>query len=222
MADGNSRFVTSNQLGVHDKLDEVVKKHLASEFKKPFAQHSVDAFAVANDMVLQTTKPLILDSCCGVGESTANLAALYPDHLVVGVDKSDHRVAKHDLAYRNQQDNYLLVRADLNDFWRLALQHDWQQRIAKHFILYPNPWPKSAHLKRRWHGTAVFPTILQLGGELLVRSNWRIYIEEFQRALELAGQDSHLELYHSEQPITPFERKYWASGQQSWQVTAQL
>ena len=47
--------------------------------------------------------------------------------------------------------NLFLVRAELTDFWMLvARQSDWL--VAKHYLLYPNPYPKSKHLQRRWHG----------------------------------------------------------------------
>ena len=61
--------------------------------------------------------PLIIDSCCGTGDSTRNLAGRFPEALVVGVDKSAHRLARHQPGDRQ---NYALVRADVNDFWRLA------------------------------------------------------------------------------------------------------
>jgi hypothetical protein len=61
-----------------------------------------------------------------------------------------------------------------------------------------------------------------LGGGLTVRSNWQLYIEEFVRALELTGRESSVQLYCADQPMSAFERKYWESGQQSWQCQVQL
>jgi len=63
---------------------------------------------------------------------------------------------------------------------------------------------------------------MALGGQLELRSNWHIYIKEFERALTLADQTSHVELYKTEHAITPFERKYWASGQDSLRLTSLL
>ena len=39
--------------------------------------------------------PLLLDSCCGTGRSTWNLAALRPDAFVIGVDKSLVRLTRN-------------------------------------------------------------------------------------------------------------------------------
>ena len=81
--------------------------------------------------------------------------------------------------------NVKLVRADLVDFWTLVYRDDsW--KIHSNYILYPNPYPKSQHLKRRWHGHPVFPILLSLGGNLILRSNWNIYCEEFLHAVKTA------------------------------------
>lgn len=219
MSQGNSRAITTNQLGPHEKVEALVKRHLQHKSQKPFNQHTVDAFEQATQWLGDWQGPLILDSCCGVGESTAYIAAKHPEAKVIGVDKSAVRTDKHG-HYANEASNYCVVRADLNDFWRLAHQSGWH--LHKHFLLYPNPYPKSAHVQRRWHASAAFADILKLGGTLEVRSNWQIYIEEFALALKVAGLDVECKEYQSAEPQTPFERKYWASGQKSWQVIAEL
>ena len=197
MTDANSRSIVSNQPGLHEKLDEIVLKHLSAEFKKPIAEHTQAAFDQVNEKVQAFAGPIILDSCCGVGESTANLAKRHPDALVIGIDKSSHRLDKHDIEYKQTDaGQYILVQADLNDFWRLAVAANWQP--SHHYLLYPNPWPKAKHLQRRWHGAAIFPFIVKLGGRLELRSNWDIYVKEFARSLELAGHECDVELYESD------------------------
>lgn len=224
-AGGNSRVITSNQDGIHEDLEALVTKYLLTPFKKPYSQHTLDAFNLVNDRVSAFTGELILDSCCGVGASTANIAKQHPNALVIGVDKSEARIDKHQghLNETNQVlevDNYILVRADLNDFWRLACEAGWH--VSKHYLLYPNPWPKAKHIKRRWHGGAVFPFIVKLGGLLEVRSNWKIYVDEFSFSLSLAGVETQVTHYESSTAITPFEKKYWDSGQKTWRLQVQL
>jgi hypothetical protein len=55
-----------------------------------------------------------------------------------------------------------------------------------------------------------------LGGVIECRSNWRIYIDEFAEALRLLGVAATVEAWRPEQAITPFERKYAASGHALW------
>lgn len=218
-----ARPVHSNQTGPHDDLKSIVMRHLQSDFKKPIQAHNQHAFDDINAIVSDWSGPLILDSCCGVGESTATIAQRYPDALVIGVDKSAHRVEKH-RSYRQggHGERYYVVRADLLDFWRLAQQAQWP--IEQHFLLYPNPWPKAAHLNRRWHGSPVWPDLVKLGGKLTLRSNWSTYLLEVAEALSLSGFEAMITLLRPEMstPMTPFERKYSDSGQSLWQLTADL
>jgi tRNA G46 methylase TrmB len=100
----------------------------------------------------------------------------------------------------------------------------WQP--ARHYLLYPNPYPKAAHLKMRWHGHPVFPAILALGGRLEVRSNWWLYVEEFARAVsQVTGRRVEVQ-EHAVGPqdagLTPFEQKYLASGQSLWRLVVAL
>ncbi len=165
--------------------------------------------------------PLILDTGCGVGLSTLNLAAQFPDHFVIGIDQSEDRLGRNTQWDGPQPDNLCFIRADLVDYWRLLL--DARIFPARQYLLYPNPWPKIGHLARRWHGHAVFPSIVALGGVIECRSNWRIYVEEFAAALtQLSGQATACEAYATDAPITPFERKYLASAHALWRCRTAL
>ena len=217
---GASRRVTSNQPGIHERLEEIVLRHQNTEFKRPFAEHTLKAFEQANEWLTAQGKPLILDSCCGVGESSLKLAAAHPEFSVIGVDRSEHRLSKQERAFEKRPDNLLMVQADLVDFWRLAVKANWAP--TQHTILYPNPYPKASQVQRRWHASPVFGDLIKLGGELELRSNWRVYLEEFSVALGLYGIHSQVESFHSEEPMTAFERKYWASGQETWVCRASL
>lgn len=212
----NSRTVGSAQTGPHDKLAELVSRHRDAAFRKPLAAYSAAAFDAAIAAWRSAgAAPLIIDAGCGVGESTLRLAAQYPDHFVIGIDQSESRIVRgKDWWDGEWPENFVWVRADLVDFWRQL--HDAGIRPARHYILYPNPWPKIGQLSRRWHAHAVFPTVVALGGVLECRSNWDIYIEEFALAVEwLSGVAAHIEAWVPEDgaaTMTPFERKYLASG----------
>ena len=162
-------------------------------------------------------RPLVFDSFCGTGMSSASLAQRHADCLVIGIDKSAHRLARHQPA---DADNYLLVQAECGDFWRLAAAAGWA--LERHYLLYPNPWPKPAQLKRRVHGSADFHDLLALGGTVELRSNWPVYTDEFGRALELAGCEPMVERFEPEQPLTLFERKYRESGHELWRCICRL
>lgn len=218
---GDSKAIVTNQPGIHEKLVEIVNKHVAHPSQKPIQAHTQQAFDEINAIVQAFTGEIILDSCCGVGQSTRLLAKQNPNALVIGVDKSAHRInrnvdeVEHDDG-KGKVENYHLVRADLNDFYRLVVGANWQ--VAKHYILYPNPWPKAKHVQRRWHGSAVFPQIIAVGQEIILRSNWLLYLEEFQLAADVLSFKGDITTVQVTQPLTPFEAKFHASGQQCWQL----
>lgn len=209
---GNSRRVTSAQTGPHEDLIAQVAKYAQHRWGRPIADYNREAFARAQQWLGEPEQPLILDSGCGSGDSTRILAARYPSHRVIGVDRSADRLAKQ---RTDTPENCLLVRADLVDFWRLAHEAGWQPE--RHYLLYPNPEPKPKHLKRRFHAHPVFPDLVALGGRLECRSNWRIYLEELALALDYHGRPAQiLPVPEDEPPLTLFERKYRASGQPLW------
>ncbi len=215
-----SRVPRSAQTGVHAHLSALLARHRTAPFLKPYADYNRAAFAasMARRQRLAPRAPLILDAGCGVGESSIVLARAFPAHYVIGVDRSAARLERRIAGKADGlPENLDLVRADLVDYWRLL--SDEGIRLDRHYLLYPNPWPKIGQLARRWHGHPVFPTLLALGGILECRSNWRIYVEEFCLAAGvLTGRRPACEPFRPDPAMTPFERKYRDSGHALWRA----
>lgn len=219
----NSAAVKSTQDGPHRRLFEVVDRHRASVWRQPIAEHSRVAWqALKAWLQPRSGMPLILDSGCGTGASSVALAAANPQSVVVGADQSLERLSR--LGELQGEllpfaENAALLRAPLQDLWRLLLADGVSLR--RHLIWYPNPWPKPEHLQRRWHAHPVFPTLLALGGDIQLRSNWRVYVDEFAQALAIFGWTSTVTpIDASADPVTPFERKYRDSGHPLWRLDA--
>lgn len=221
MSYANSRIPASAQQDVHQALDARLRRHLTEPFLKPFAPYNVDAFE-RSLAAWDRKAPLILDAGCGVGHSTIELARSHPDHWVIGVDQSEDRLNRRKpYPQALMPTNLVFVRADLVDYWRLLAQA--RLKLARHYVLYPNPWPKIGHMARRWHGHPVFPFIAQLGGVLECRTNWRVYADEFAYALGVvAARQVVSEPFEAVAPLTPFERKYRDSGQMLYRVSLDL
>ncbi len=207
---GNSRRIPDAP--PDPRVPDLVRRHAAHRFEKPIQAHNQSAFDWLSERIgLRPT--VVIDAGCGTGVSTLRLADRHPKTWVVGVDKSAARLSRgigYDAArIGHQRGRILWVRADLVDFWRLALAADW--RVARQYLLYPNPWPKPAHLSRRWHGHPVFPTLLTLSRTLTLRTNWRTYAEEFGEALATVRRPYAIE-DECGGDLTPFEAKYRASG----------
>lgn len=212
--------IHSRQTDLHEDLPRLLARHQAQAFQKPYTDYNRAAFAQFMQAWAKSAfAPLVVDAGCGVGESTLHIAQAHPQAFVVGVDQSEDRLSTQKSWWRGEvPSNFVWIRADLVDFWRLL--HDELVRrgecLYKHYILYPNPWPKIGHLKRRWHGHAVLPTVVALGGTLECRSNWPIYVREFAFAVaQVSGRAPQLCGVLPEQAatMTPFERKYRARAE---------
>lgn len=217
-----SRSITTSQQAPHERLHEVVNKHVSSVYKKPIQEHNHKAFKTFLEHI-KITRPteLILDSCCGTGFSTLQLARQYPDACIVGIDQSEKRLEKENKTHVSnpEPDNTLFLRANCEDFWRLCVAEGIV--FKKHFILYPNPYPKPSHLTRRWHAHPAFSYLKSLSHDIELRTNWKLYAEEFTQAWKiLTGQNLPLKAINVENPVTLFERKYVASGQQVWGLSS--
>ena len=242
-----AREVSSNQEGPFKDLEKLVRKYACTPYLRPIADHTRRAFADAEQFIANfyakrpaqfAPHPVILDSGCGTGESTFHLAQQFLDYPVIGIDKSAVRLEKAaqfaDSGAHELPRNAFYVRAELIDFWRLALEKvtAGQWVIPYHALYYPNPWPKQSEAGRRFHLHPIFPTLLRLAQKTELRTNWEIYAQEFAQAAHVlqempvsdcfpssrVAMTINCEAFEPEQPITAFERKYKEAHQQLWWV----
>ena len=159
---------------------------------------------------------------------------MYPNATVIGVDRSLARLSKNG-GFRQQStedldrvDNVFFVRAELADFWRLWLESSLGP-IQKHFLLYPNPYPKKRRFQSRWYAHPAFPLLRKLRGEeIVVRSNWCDFLDDFAGAMSIADEkENDGLLYNADGPTvldptqdawTAFEQKYFNVGETSYEI----
>lgn len=205
--------ITSNQEQTHPDLIPSLKRHLAVPYQYPCRADMQSIYQVLYQHV--SDRPAILDAGCGRGQSTRLLAAQFPEHQIIGLDKSAQRLAH---LKTSLPANAQIARLELIDFWLLAAADQW--RFEKVYLLYPNPWPKAHHYKRRWQAHPIFPYLLASAKSLELRTNWRLYAEEFLLALQYLGLSATLETdFEVTEPLTAFEDKYQACGQTLYRVT---
>ncbi len=226
MQESHSSLVTSSQTALHPQLAALVTKHTSTQWRQPLHKPTIEAFAALLASDIDPEQKIVLDSGCGTGVGTRHMAELYPDCLVIGVDKSKARLQKipgsrfSSQSFIFREGNIVWLRAELASFWRLALQAGWH--LHRHYLLYPNPWPKPGQILRRWHAHPVFPVLLKLGGQLELRCNWELYAREFATAAEIAAcLDAQLTEGVNSAITTPFEDKYRNSGQKLYRVVIQ-
>ncbi len=212
--------VASSQQLPHKNLPRKLSLYMGTNYRNSIPKYARDEFKRFTRVLDNNNTKIILDSGCGTGESSIHLAKINPHCLVVAVDKSAKRMRRCNTDTADSG-NVMYVRCDLIHFWRLLQRA--QFRLYKHYLLYPNPWPKPGHLQRRWHAHPVFPAVIDLGGELVMRTNWSVYAQEFAFALRsyIKTPVTVTEL-KIENAISAFEKKYSGSGHILYQVKANL
>lgn len=140
------------------------------------------------------------------------------------------------------RENVWLVRAELADFWRLLRKHHIP--IDRHYLLYPNPYPKRRQgLQHRWYAHPIFPWLCEVSDTTILRSNWKLYLSEYADAVRyyaeyyqesssssffntafvsLSGPSSYPNIHLTHKPShawTNFEEKYWRVGESTYELT---
>jgi tRNA G46 methylase TrmB len=219
----NSLIPHSSQTGPHPRLLERVAVHAASHWRRPITPRARADFAHLQSLLTADwlARPIWIDHGCGTGESSRALAERNPGLSVLGIDQSLARLSRQGIGEQCsvlRDGRVIFWRSDLVDAWPLLAELPW--RAQRHLLWYPNPWPKAEHLQRRWHAHPLFPGLLALGASIELRSNWRIYVDEFIVACQALGRSTTLSQIDAGSAVTPFERKYLESGHRCWQVLA--
>ncbi|MCS6895252.1 MAG: tRNA (guanosine(46)-N7)-methyltransferase TrmB [Bacteroidia bacterium] len=132
------------------------------------------------------TTPLILEIGCGKGEFAVYLAQLYPDSLIIGLDRRADRLASGCRA---------AAAASLSNvrFWHgdaLTMEaYFGPGEVSTLWFNYPDPYPKRRHEKHRlFHPRflRIYRTILRAQGELFFRSDSE---ELYEYALQRLSED---------------------------------
>jgi tRNA (guanine-N7-)-methyltransferase len=156
--------------------------------------------------------PLDVDLGCGNGDLLSELARRKPDRNFLGVEKMASRVAKacrKAAALEN-------VRV-LNVESLYAVRHLLPENCVETFyLLFPDPWPKRRHQRRRIVQPAFLDSIhraLAPHGIFRIATDQADYFKQIER---LALNDPRFEkVQHSSVdslPVTKFERRFRAAG----------
>jgi tRNA (guanine-N7-)-methyltransferase len=113
----------------------------------------------------------------GGGEHMAAQAARHPDTLILGAEPFQNGVASA-LRHLDEQglENVRIQDGDAREL--LARLPD--ASVARVFILFPDPWPKARHHKRRLiqaDVVAELARVLRPGGRLRFASDWADYVD---------------------------------------------
>ncbi len=164
-------------------------------------------------------RPLWLEIGFGDGAHLAAQAAAHPGIGIIGVEPFVNGVAA--LLARIAREGLENVRIYTDDA-RLLLAALPDASIARLFVLFPDPWPKRRHHKRRIvnrETVAEFARVLEPGGELRLATDDAGYARWMLEALLaeprldwLAERAADWRQRPADQPPTRYEGKALAAG----------
>ena len=155
------------------RMGHALRRHHLQLIDELLAQLRVDLA----DPLRATTAPRWLEVGFGGGEHLAHQAELHLDVSLIGAEPFVNGIAKLlALIEAKQLTNVRIHDGDARDLLA-ALPAGSFQRI---YLLYPDPWPKARHHKRRFvspETLAAFHRSLEPGGQFLFASDIADYVE---------------------------------------------
>ncbi|MFQ5718054.1 MAG: tRNA (guanosine(46)-N7)-methyltransferase TrmB [Acidobacteriota bacterium] len=189
----------------------------------------LDGVAVDGDVsgIFPRVLPLEMEIGCGKGRFIIHCAEKYPGRNFLAVERARRYLnIARERARRRALPNLRLVRADADEIVQARLASGSLQAVH---VLFPDPWPKKRHRKRRlFHPSFVegIARVLADGGVLNVATDFTEYFERidslvsshrcFQRR---AGFALEGRLPAGESGHTNYEVKYRAAGRTIHQAT---
>lgn len=167
--------------------------------------------------------PRILEIGCGMGETTAVIAAAHPQNDYLGIEVHTPGVGSllKEIALR-ELTNLRVVQHDAVEVVRDMLP---EASLAGIHIYFPDPWPKKRHHKRRLIQppfVALLASRLAPGGYIHCATDWEEYA---QQMLEVLGGEALLQNTAAAfaprphyRPRTKFEQRGERLGHGSWDV----
>ncbi len=146
--------------------------------------------SISPDQIWSEEKPLWLEIGFGGGEHLAAIAAKNPDVNFIGCEPFLNGIAKLLVAIEDQQLENIHI---YNNDARHILNWLSQSSLDRVYLLYPDPWPKKRHHKRRFvtkETLALLARVMKPGADLLIASDIGDYIRTSLLALAKSDQFS--------------------------------
>jgi tRNA (guanine-N7-)-methyltransferase len=167
--------------------------------------------------------PTILEIGCGMGETTANIAAEMPQNNYLGIEVHTPGVGSllKQIATRELK-NLRVIQYDAVDVVRHMLT---PESLAGIHVFFPDPWPKKRQQKRRLIQppfVALLASRLVPGGYLHCATDWQDYAEQMLAVLsvepQLVNQHNAYAPRPDYRPQTKFETRGLKLGHGVWDI----
>ena len=194
-------------------LDELLPR-----FGLPFAAAPLDF-----DRAFGRRAPRVLEIGCGMGETTAAIAAARPNDDFLGVEVHAPGVGSLLKQVAAQElNNVRVIRHDAVDVVAAMIP---VASLAGIHVFFPDPWPKKRHHKRRLLKPGFVHELarrLAPGGYLHVATDWEDYAHEALATLQaeplLANTAADFAPRPAYRPLTKFEARGLKLGHGVWDL----
>ncbi|MBY0371058.1 hypothetical protein K2X33_10250 [bacterium] len=178
-------------------------------------------------------EPLWLEIGSGSGTFFAKMARLYPEKLLIAIERAKVRATRMvDKVQRTQAPNLLGFRGNAIP---AVIRDVPSERAERVYIMYPCPWPKNSQRKNRWYLHPIMPhlvRVLQTGGLIIWTSDQKFYIDEARWICEQVhglkvlvhgeiAPNSYNDMDKFEGPRTTFEKNFLSVGLPCYELIVQ-
>jgi len=173
--------------------------------------------------VFGRTAPRFLEIGCGMGETTASIAAAHPENDYLGIEVHTPGVGSllKEIATRGLT-NLRVIQHDAVEVVRDMLP---EASLSGIHVYFPDPWPKKRHHKRRLIQPAFVQALarrLAPGGYLHCATDWEEYAQQMLEVLSaeplLANTARDFAPRPAWRPQTKFEQRGLRLGHGVWDV----
>lgn len=191
--------ISHRQSSAYEKLWAIYglqNKREAIDYRQIFAQEA----------------PLVLEIGFGMGQSLLSMAQNNPDYNFIGIEV--HRPGIGSVLAAMEENKISNIRIYNEDAIEVLKQSVADESLSYIFILFPDPWPKSRHHKRRLVQISFINLLkqkLKPGGQLHLATDWEDYAKHMLKIF--AHDKSWLPISRSDtdsklrRPQTKFERR---------------
>lgn len=177
------------------------------------------------DAVFGRRAPRLMEVGFGTGETLVSLAESHPHRDYLGVDVYEPGIGRLLAAIaQSRLTNVRVLRGDAVDVLR---EHVAPASLDEVLLLFPDPWPKKRHHKRRLVQADFVKLVasrLEPGGRFTLATDWQNYAEHMLEVLDaeealinLSGQ-GNFSSARADRPVTKFERRGQRLGHEVWDL----
>ncbi|MCP4354227.1 MAG: tRNA (guanosine(46)-N7)-methyltransferase TrmB [Proteobacteria bacterium] len=205
------------------RLANRMSKQEQAQLDKSLDKHSI---TLEQAKTLKDSNPntdILLEIGCGKGEQIIHRAINNPDKMYVACEVFKNSLAKIARAIEEHElKNLKLFYQDA----RILLENLQEESINTFMVLYPDPWPKSKHKKRRIVNQELLEhsyRIIKPEGKLILATDITDYALWMIQHVLNHGKFNCIAAYPNEWMIEPegwvttsYEQKARSFGRQSW------